>query len=106
MRAEFRELLQHAETYIRENVTDREEQEWLLRNIAAFHSGPDFPNEREALHAFEKFLHFACKYVAADAGLRATLEPYVAVARTAREGLGGDALPGVGWGSPANEPKR
>lgn len=96
MRAAFRELLDRAEAYVREHVGDPAERDRLFGNITAFRRAPDFPEEREALHAFEKFLHFACKYVAGDANHRAALEPYVTVARSARERLGGPSLLDLG----------
>lgn len=103
MRASFRELLERAEVHVRDHVGDPDERDRLLGDISAFRRAPDFPEEHEALHAFEKFLHFACKYVARDANLRAMLAPYVAAAHRARERVGGCALPGVGWDSPADQ---
>jgi hypothetical protein len=91
MRAAFRDLLDRAERHVRQH-TAGPEAEQLLRDLAVFRRAADFSAEREALHGFEKFLLFCRWYAREDDRLRAELEPFVGMALTARERLGGSSL--------------
>jgi uncharacterized protein (DUF2461 family) len=90
LRATFKDLLDRAERYIREHDTGKD-QEWYLSNLPCYRRATDFP-VLDMLRGFEKFLWHAWSYASHRGRLCAELEPYVAMARAARDRLGGPSL--------------
>lgn len=87
----FLELLERAERHVREHLTGDFREE-VIRDIQYFRTWAHRPDERDVLHAMEKFLVISQWYFNRDEQLRAEVQPYIDIAWAARDRLGGAGL--------------